>query len=85
MYFHDSGAASGSYIMVDEVELAESFIGPPEGFTEAVPPSPPTDVTFTQSITAPGEVTSPMLYFAALSNGSGHVKSRLPMMEAGGD
>jgi hypothetical protein len=45
MYFHDSGAANGSYIMVDEVVLSDSFIGPPPGFSsdESVPQSP-TDV-----------------------------------------
>ena len=45
MYFHDSGAASGSYMMVDEVVLADSFIGPPPGFGSDEPvPNPPTDV-----------------------------------------
>jgi hypothetical protein len=45
MYFHDSGAASGSYIMVDEVVLSDSFIGPPPGFgSEPVAPNPPADV-----------------------------------------
>jgi len=44
MYFHDSGAASGSYVMVDEVVLSGSFIGPPPGFG-SVAPNPPVDVT----------------------------------------
>ena len=46
MYFHDSGAANGSYIMVDEVVLSDRFIGPPEGFgTEQIAPNPPSDVS----------------------------------------
>lgn len=51
MYFHDSGAASGSYVMVDEVVLSDSFIGPPAGFGGATtprPPAPPSAVRFTQ-------------------------------------
>lgn len=32
MYFHDSGAASGSYIMIDELVIASGYIGPPAGF-----------------------------------------------------
>lgn len=45
MYFHDSGAAPGSYVMVDEVVLSESLIGPPAGFgSEVSSPNAPTDV-----------------------------------------
>lgn len=45
MYFHDSGAASGSYVMVDEVVLSDSLIGPPEGFgNDQVAPNPPSGV-----------------------------------------
>ncbi|MGH8249498.1 MAG: hypothetical protein ACREVI_02175 [Steroidobacteraceae bacterium] len=51
MYFHDSGAASGSYIMVDEVVLSDRFVGPPPGFSDGEsPPSPPTDVTITRKL-----------------------------------
>lgn len=32
MYFHDSGAASGSWIMCSHFAMAESLIGPPSGF-----------------------------------------------------
>jgi hypothetical protein len=67
MYFHDSGAASGSYVMVDEVELADSFIGPPEGFTDAVPPSPPSEVTLSGALTSPAEGAGPVHSFAAMS------------------
>jgi hypothetical protein len=44
MYYHDSGAAPGSYVMVDEVVLSDSFIGPPAGFLDGAglgsPPAP---------------------------------------------
>jgi hypothetical protein len=85
MYFHDSGAASGSYVMVDEVELSDTFIGPPEGFSDSVPPSPPTEVTLTSAMTSPPEGTSLMLSLAAASH---EIRARLPrrsMMGVGSD
>ena len=39
MYYHDAGAASGSYVMVDEVVLSDRFIGPPAGFGTGGTPS----------------------------------------------
>jgi hypothetical protein len=45
MYFHDSGASPGSFVMVDEVVVSESFIGPPPGFlSDAERPRSPTGV-----------------------------------------
>ncbi|MGE3512543.1 MAG: hypothetical protein AB7N65_27075 [Vicinamibacterales bacterium] len=41
MYYHDSGAANGSYVMVDEVVLSDRFIGPPAGFANGVVTPPP--------------------------------------------
>jgi hypothetical protein len=32
MFFHDSGAAAGSYMMVDHFVLSTGYIGPPAGF-----------------------------------------------------
>lgn len=50
MYFTDAAAPNGTYVMLDEVVLSDSFIGPPPGFlSDDFPPSPPTDVTITGS------------------------------------